>query len=404
MSLVSLTASRKAVSICFFLLGASFANWLSRIPTVQQNLNLSDGMLGLALLGPGIGALIAMPTAGWLIARVGSRPVTVLSSIATCISIILPGWATNGPTLFVALLILGITSGAMDVAMNTQAVEVETAYGRHIMASFHALFSIGGLIGAAMGGGVAFFHIQPAVHLLCAGLVFAFIAGVASRYLLSTAPSHESKNQPVFVRPSKALWALGLIAFCAFLSEGAMADWGAVYLHTALKTSDALAATGYIVFSLFMTTGRITGDAITHRFGSVPTVRTGSLLAGAGLAFSLFSNTYWLALLGFATMGAGYACIVPAVFSAAGRSKVMQPGIALAAVTTLGYLGLLLGPPVIGFLSEVFTLRGGLSLIVLLSIIIAVLSPAVSNPEGTAENSLNEASSPPIPHVHSLGG
>ncbi|HNJ42987.1 MAG TPA: MFS transporter, partial [Acidobacteriota bacterium] len=374
MSSVSLTASRKAVSICFFLLGASYANWLSRIPTVQQNLNLSDGMLGLALLGPGIGALIAMPTAGWLIARIGSRPVTVLSSIATCISIILPGWATNGPTLFVALLILGITSGAMDVAMNTQAVEVEKAYGRHIMASFHALFSIGGLTGAAMGGGVAFFHIQPAVHLLCAGLVFAFVAGAASRYLLSTAPTHESKNQPVFVRPSKALWALGLIAFCAFLSEGAMADWGAVYLHTALKTSDALAATGYIVFSLFMTTGRITGDAITHRFGSVSTVRTGSLLAGAGLAFSLFSSTYWLALLGFATMGAGYACIVPAVFSAAGRSKVMQPGIALAAVTTLGYLGLLLGPPVIGFLSEAFTLRGGLSLIVLLSVIIAVLS------------------------------
>ena len=404
MSSVSLTASRKAVSICFFLLGASYANWLSRIPTVQQNLNLSDGMLGLALLGPGIGALIAMPTAGWLIARIGSRPVTVLSSIATCISIILPGWATNGPTLFVALLILGITSGAMDVAMNTQAVEVEKAYGRHIMASFHALFSIGGLTGAAMGGGVAFFHIQPAVHLLCAGLVFAFVAGAASRYLLSTAPTHESKNQPVFVRPSKALWALGLIAFCAFLSEGAMADWGAVYLHTALKTSDALAATGYIVFSLFMTTGRITGDAITHRFGSVSTVRTGSLLAGAGLAFSLFSSTYWLALLGFATMGAGYACIVPAVFSAAGRSKVMQPGIALAAVTTLGYLGLLLGPPVIGFLSEAFTLRGGLSLIVLLSVIIAALSPAVSDPESAAENSLNEASSPPIPHVHSLGG
>lgn len=403
MSLVSLTASRKAVSICFFLLGASYANWLSRIPTVQQNLNLSDGMLGLALLGPGIGALIAMPTAGWLIARIGSRPVTVLSSIATCVSIILPGWATNGPTLFVALLILGITSGAMDVAMNTQAVEVEKAYGRHIMASFHALFSIGGLTGAAMGGGVAFFHIQPAVHLLCAGLVFAFIAGAASRYLLPTAPTHESKSQPMFVKPSKALWALGLIAFCAFLSEGAMADWGAVYLHTALKTSDALAATGYIVFSLLMTTGRITGDAITHRFGSVSTVRTGSLLAGAGLAFSLFSSTYWFALLGFATMGAGYACIVPAVFSAAGRSKVMQPGIALAAVTTLGYIGLLLGPPVIGFLSEAFTLRGGLGLIVLLSVIIAALSPAVSDPEGTTEHPLNKASSPPIPQVHSLG-
>ncbi|MBI4749971.1 MAG: MFS transporter [Acidobacteria bacterium] len=402
MSLVSLTASRKAVSICFFLLGASYANWLSRIPTVQQNLSLSDGMLGLALLGPGIGALIAMPTAGWLIARFGSRPVTTISSIATCISLILPGWAINGPTLFVALLILGITSGAMDVAMNTQAVEVEQAYGRHIMASFHALFSVGGLTGAAMGGGVAFFNIPPAVHWLCAGLVFTFIAGAASRYLLPTAPTHESKSQPMFVKPSKALWALGLIAFCAFLSEGAMADWGAVYLHTALKTSDALAATGYIVFSLFMTTGRITGDAITHRFGSVSTVRTGSLLAGAGLAFSLFSSTYWLALLGFAAMGAGYACIVPAVFSAAGRSKVMQPGIALAAVTTLGYIGLLLGPPVIGFLSEVVTLRGALGLIVLLSALIASLAPAVSEKSDGSEILLSGTKLPSINPAPSL--
>ncbi len=372
-------AARFAVLSIFFLTGFGFANWVVRIPAVQGNLDLSEGLLGLALLGLAVGSLAAMPTIGGFVSRFGSRPVVWTTAIAFPVVLPLPSFAGGLAGLFIALFVMGMMHGGLDVAMNAQAVAVEKEYRRPIMSTFHALFSLGGLVGAVVGGVVAELGVGVMTHLLGAAAVIAVGMFLACRMLLPASADVSESGAPAFARPTKALLGLGIISFCVLVGEGAMADWTAVYLSGTLDTGAGFAAAGFAVFSLMMTIGRFTGDRLIARFGAKRLVRTGATVAAVGLGTSLAFGNEYAALVGFGCAGIGFSIIFPAALSAAGRSKDSAPGPALAAVATAGYFGFLVGPPSIGFAAELLGLGGALYIVVALSALVAVLAKAVGD-------------------------
>jgi fucose permease len=380
---MNLFAARVAVMVLFFVAGMATGSWFPRIPEVQRELGLSHGTLGLALVGPAVGALLAMPSTGWLIARTSSRFVATGTALMLCAVLPLPAIAPNVVLLFVALTALGAANGVLDVSMNVQAVGVEQRYRRPIMSTFHGLFSVGGLVGAAGAGLAAALGLGARQHLFIVAVMLGIATLVASRHLLP-ASTDEAHDGPTFVRPSRPLLALGVIAFCALVGEGAMADWSAVYLGNTLGTTAAFAAAGYAVFAAAMVVGRFAGDWATARLKPARVIRYGGALVAAGLGAGLLIGQPWSALLGFACVGIGLSCAFPVLLSVAGQTTRMAPGVAISAVAMLGYTGFLAGPPIIGFVAEITGLRVGLGLVALLGMAIVALSRLVRWPEGVA--------------------
>nr|MDQ5811398.1 MFS transporter [Actinomycetota bacterium] len=334
-------------------------------------------LLGLALLGSAVGALAAMPTTGWFVARLGSRPVVGATALLLCVSLTLPALAPNLALLIISLVMLGASNGVMDVSMNAQAIAVEKKYGRPIMSSFHAAFSLGGLAGAAGGVVVASLGVGALPHLAGVAALTAAAVLVAYRAMLPADAARGGGGEPAFARPTRALAGLGIISFCVLLGEGAMADWSAVYLNGPLGTGPGFAAAGYAAFSVAMAAGRLFGDRLAQRFGPVWLVRSGAAVAAAGLGLSLAIGDPVFALVGFASAGVGFSIIFPAALSAAGRTKGTTAGPAIAAVATAGYFGFLVGPPSIGFVAELTGLGGALYIVVALSVAIVLLARSV---------------------------
>jgi MFS family permease len=375
--IASLQRARLGTSLMFFLHGVIVSTWLSRIPAIQSHLRLTPGELGLALLGTAAGAMISMPLTGALVTRLGSQPVTNVSTVLMALGLIPLPLAWNQLSLALALFVFGFFSGAMDVAMNAQAVVLEQRYGRPILSSFHALFSLGGMSGAALGGVAAAYGLLPLAHFSWAVLLYVPVGLLAGQMLVrgdKGLPGH-----PVFARITRPLLGLGCLAFCILLNEGAMADWSSIYLRRILLTSESTAAVGYAVFSFAMAGGRLAGDWVTERFGRVPVVRTGGSIAGIGLAAGLAAQNVPATFLGFAAAGIGFSVIVPLVFGAAGRHG-SSAGAGLAAVTTVGYFGFLVGPALIGLTADHTGLHAALFLVVVLSLIVSALARAVALP------------------------
>ena len=370
-------SARLAVLAVFFLNGIAVASWFVRIPAVKDGLGLSDGLLGVALLGTAVGAIVAMPVAGAAISRFGSRGIVGATAVLLSLSIMLPPLAGSLVALIPCVMLIGAANGALDVSMNSQAVAVEDRYGRPIMSSFHAAFSFGGLVGATLGGLAAQANIGPLPHLAAAGALCGISALAAHHYLLPAGADAGDDDAPSFARPTVALLGLGVISFCVLLGEGAMADWSAVYLDDTLRTGPGLAAAGYAAFSLTMALGRLFGDGLTERIGATTLVRICGTLAAAGLGVALLVGDPVVALVGFACAGAGFSIVFPLALSAAGRTEGVAPGPGLAAVSTAGYTGFLVGPPAIGFAAEVFGLAGALFIVVGLSAAIVLLAAAV---------------------------
>jgi MFS family permease len=375
------TASRAAVAALFLMNGAFFGTWVSRIPAVQAERGLSHGALGLALLAMALGALVAMPLAGRFSARFGSHRVSQICAVFYFLA--LPMLAVSpGVALFVGTLFcFGACHGGLDVAMNAQAVLVERRCGRPMMSSFHALFSVGGLAGAAIGGGAASCGISPRMHFAGAavGLGVAAIA-IAFPHLIDDREGTRRRANATLAGRVAALpgdlFVLGFVAFSAMVGEGAMADWSGIFLRQTLHSNEGLAAAGYATFSIAMAGMRFFGDRISARIGPVNLVRLGGGLAICGMSVALTGFSPIAAIFGFACVGAGFATVVPMVFSAAGRAS-LAPGMAVATVTTVGYLGFLIGPPMIGFAAELFGLRCALALVLVTSGFIVALAPAV---------------------------
>lgn len=370
-----LDSARWAVASRFLIHGLVTATWVSRIPAIQTALRLSNGMLGLCLLGAAIGSVAAIPITGWLVARFGSRRVCAWTSAGFCAALVPIPLSSGALTLFLSLIVYGAMAGASDVAMNAHGVAVEKLGRTPLMSRFHAMFSLGGIAGAAGGGMIASQRVSPLAHFVFAAAVLLLFAAATAPFLAQTGESQNPRPSRFFGRGLPAeLLILCAIGFCIFLSEGAMADWTAVYLQQTLRTGPGLAAAGYAVFSVGMTVFRLLGDSITMRLGRIRTILSGALLAAAGLFIALLVHSPWLALPGFAITGAGFSVIVPCVFAAGGRVEGISAAAGVATVSGLGYLGFLVGPPLIGLISQLLSLRAGLGLVVGLSLLAAGMS------------------------------
>ncbi|MFL6417434.1 MAG: MFS transporter [Bryobacteraceae bacterium] len=368
-----------AVISRFLLHGLIVSTWVSRIPSIQTALGLSNATLGLCLLGTAIGSVCAIPLTGWGIGKFGSRRVTAWSTIGFSLALAGPSFAMGAPSLFAALLLFGAMAGANDVSINAQGVAVESALSKPSMSRFHALFSIGGMVGASLGGLLASWQVRPEVHMPVAAAVFSVVSLVTAPFLLHGEGRRNISSEKLsFSRMPLTLLTLATVAFCMFLSEGAIADWTGVYLRTGLHSTAGVAATGYAVFSAGMAGFRLLGDSITARLGATRTVRAGALVAAIGLTVALVSSSPVFALPGFAITGAGFSVIVPLVFRAGAKVPSVPSGAGVATVSGSGYVGFLFGPPIIGMVAEGTSLRVALFGIVGLSLVAAALADVVS--------------------------
>jgi MFS family permease len=370
-------AARRGVTVIFLLNGVLFGAWATRIPAVKGRLELGEGALGVALALIAVGALSAMPLAGWLSARHGSRWTTRLAAVAFCVATPLPALAPSYPLLMLACFALGASGGALDVAMNTHGVAVEQRHPRPILSSLHAAFSAGGLIGAATGSLAAGLGIDARTHLITVAALALAAVPFAGAALLPRSADVAEEGAPLLVRPPRRLWALGVIGLCGLLAEGASADWSAVYVNDSLEAGAGVAGLAFAAFSLTMTAGRLAGDRLTSAWGPERLVRRGGLLGAAGLGAALLISEPAAAIVGFACLGAGLAGIVPTIFRAAGTTPGIAPGVALAAVSTAGYTGFLAGPPLIGGLAQATSLPPALGLVAVLGLVIAALASSV---------------------------
>ncbi|WP_437758979.1 MFS transporter [Sorangium sp. So ce1389] len=381
-----LRAARVGVGATFFAYGAAFASWIVRIPSVREDLALSPAALGGALFGASAGALVAMPLAGWLVERAGSRTLIRVAPLALGAALVLPALASSLLELTMALVAMGLAGGALNLAVNAQGTAVERAYGRPIFASFHGLYSLGGLAGAALGGALIGRGVPTLAHLAATGAAIAALAWWATRHALSVVTAPEAGAAAAAAAGSRpglrALAPVGVIAFCVLVGEGAVADWSAVYLRDVVGASPAAAAAGYAVFSIAMTSGRLVGDRLDAALGPRRLVYLGGLASALGLGLALAAPGFWTVLIGFAGVGAGSSVVFPIALRAASRDGGPGSDAAMAAVSTAGFLGFLMGPPLIGLTASYVSLRGALVWVVLASVVIAVLSPAVQRRGG----------------------
>jgi MFS family permease len=365
------SSPRAAVTAIFFANGAVFSSWYARLPQIQEGLGIGPGALGLALLGAPLGLLVAQPLVGAVVAKRGSRPVVAAAPLYMG-TVVLPALAVDTATLFLAVVVVGAANGALDIAMNAQGIAVERAARHRIFNSLHAAFSFGALAGAALAGLAAAVGVDPLVHLLlCAAVGAAAALVVAPRLLPASADARP--DAPRLVRPTRRLTGLAVIAFCALLAEGAVFDWSAIYVANEAGASPSLAPAGLAGFSLAMAVGRLAADPLTGRHGAPRLARASGTVAAAGLALALALATPAGAIAGFALMGLGLSALFPLSLRATGEDPE-RAGPALAAVSTVGYTGFLIGPPAIGLLAEATDLRAALAPVCLLLLIAASLA------------------------------
>jgi MFS family permease len=369
---------RTAVAAAFLIHSTVSGTWAPRLPAIKESLGLSDGELGTALVGLAIGLVVGTRVAGAPIDRWGSRPFMRAGFPVLAATLLLPGVADNGLTLFGSLLILGIASGALDVAMNAQGIEVERTLGKPILSGLHGLWSVGLGLGAGAAAIAAAAGLDPLPHFAIVAAVLALASLVFLRSLLPEREQvrHEvgGGEERIPLHWTLPLALLGVIAFCSFVGEGSASDWSAVYMTQELGTSQALGALAFAAFAVTMATSRFVADSLRTRYGNVLLVRTGSLVAAVGLGLGLLIHEPAAAIAGFALLGLGLAAVVPIAFAAAGEIDPRATGRLVGRVATVGYVGSVAGPVAIGWLAEGTSLRTALCLVVLLALTITVVS------------------------------
>ncbi|WP_344509408.1 MFS transporter [Dactylosporangium maewongense] len=373
-----LVRARVATALLFLLFGVTLGVWTARIPAIKRDLSLDDGALAVALLAFAAGAITGMQATGRLVDRFGSRRVMLPVAFAEGLVLIPPAYAPGLVTLAAALFVFGAVHGTLNIAMNANAIDVQRAWGAPIMSSFHAVYSIGGFIGASAGGLFAHAGVGPRTTFTAVAGVTVALAAWSAWWALPDAGRPSLGTAPAEARgPVRGVLFLGVLVCCALVGEGAAADWSAVYLRDELDSSAGFAAAAFAAFSVAMTITRLVGDRLTTRFGPVVVVRASGLLAAGGLGAALLVGAPVAGVAGFACLGAGMALIAPQVYSAAGDRNPDAAGRALARVVGLGYLGFLLGPVLIGAASTVVGLPGALAIPVLLALFVAATAPAL---------------------------
>lgn len=349
-------ARRIHISAIFFFYGLSYASWASRIPSIQQNLHLGEAALGAVLLAMPAGSFITVPFTGLMVAKLGSRRVVMASSLLYTIMLAGIGYADNTLHLIIALFLFGSFGNMLNISINTQAIGVEAMYGKRILSSFHAVWSTAGIAGAGIGNFMVSKSISTHIHLLCISAT-AFITMLVCMPYLLPQDVNSDKKRKAFVLPNKDMVLLGLIAFCSMMCQGAMFDWAGVYFKKVLNVDKAWLGAGFIAFTVSMALMRFITDRATHASGLKKILLYSGICTAAGLLLCVSLPYLIPSVIGCMLVGVGVSPAVPLVFSAAGKSKTMSPGVAIAAVSTLGFIGLLIGPPLIGFVAGATSLK-----------------------------------------------
>ena len=364
---------RWATTGVFVVNGAAIGTWVAQIPWIQERFDLSKSAMGLVIVGMAIAVILAFPIAGQAIVRHGSERIVWVGGIGVSLAVMLPVLAPHPLLVALGLFVLGASSATQDVAMNSHGVKVEKDLGKPIMSSLHAGWAFGGMAGAGLAAAFQALSVDPRISVaIASALLLCMLFVTASR--IGHGSAAEGEDTPGFTLPSRGVVLLAILALLVMVTEGAMADWGGLYLRQDLGASAALAALAYSFFTAGMTVGRVVGDWINHRIGAVALLRWGALLTGVPLGAMLLIGAPAAALAGLFLVGLGVANGVPLMFSAAGRQPDTPPGPGIAAVSSMGSLGFLAGPPVIGFLADATSLPWALATLILGAIVVFALA------------------------------
>lgn len=368
-------ATRLATRLAFLVGGFGYACWAPLVPFAKARLGVDDGVFGLLLLCLGIGSIGAMLLTGTLAARLGTKPIVVVSSLGFSLTLPLLAVGSSPLTLGAYLFVFGAFLGSLDVAMNIHAVEVERAAKEPLMSGFHGMFSVGGLLGAAVMTFLLSMHIDPLVSTIAATIVMILVMTVAWPRIMAKVPAQTGQHSAM---PHGIVVLLAILTCIVFLIEGAILDWGALLITRTNLLSVAHSGLGYVVFSIAMTIGRFAGDAIVARVGDRAALFWGSLVAIVGFAILLLVPMTAIAMGGFLLIGFGASNIVPVLFRKAGSQHAMPPALAIAAVTTVGYAGILVGPAAIGFVAKAVGLQSAFWMLAALMAVITLTARTVT--------------------------
>ncbi len=367
--------ARISIGILFFICGLNFATWATRIPDFKAYLHLSDAQLGTVLMGLPIGSLVSLPIAGWLLTKYASRWICLLALVMYVL--IIPGLSlmSSAVALFIGLFFFGMAGDIMNIAMNTQVVSLEAKMKKTIMSSFHAIFSLGLMTGAFIGGILEKEQFTPWAHFINIAITNILLILISFNYLLKDKPvQDESKPKSSILNLGTYLIILSFIAFCGMLCEGAMADWISLYFKEYVSNSPFPITIGFSMFAAAMVLGRFLGDRISMTYGLSNILTLNGVLVGFGMLITLLFSSTYMKVFGCFTIGIGISTIVPLIYSQAGNQKEIMPSIAIAGVSTIAYIGFLLGPVLIGYLSDFVGLDKALYLIVVLGFLAAIIS------------------------------
>lgn len=370
------TLRRPAISVYFFFLGMVFSSWASRIPDIKDRFNLNEAELGSLLFMLPIGALAALPASGWMVHRWGSRQVSAVVLFVYGLFLMAIGISNSIAILSAVLFLFGFLGNLANIAMNAQGIAIQQVLGKPILSSLHAMWGLGAFAAAALSGWMMNLDIAPAGHFAVVGGVAGMSAIVFYFFLVPDAAS-SAESQKVFALPRGELLLLGLICFCVAMSEGAMADWSSLYYRQVVNALHTSSTAGYTAFALCMTVGRFAGDRLLQLLSHAQLLKLNGLFILSGIALALAFPIKWIVILGFAMVGLGVSCVFPIVYMLAARNRSMSPSASLAAVSSVGFTGFLLGPPMIGFVAEETGLRLSLWIVAVLGLFIAIMASRV---------------------------
>jgi len=366
--------SVRACRLTFLISGLGMGAWAPLVPYARERAQIHEGQLGVLLLCLGLGSMTMMPVAAWLAARIGCRRTMLLACSVVAVSLVFLASLSSFGLLMAFLVLFGAGIGSADVTMNLQGVMVERALGRSLMPGFHGLFSLGSILSAAGISAALWLGASPLQAILCLLLAALCLLLGFQRHMLA---SGEGAGGPILVRPSGPVLLLGALCFIAFLVEGSMLDWSAVFLAQVRHVELSQAGLGYALFSVTMALGRLNGERVLRRLGERRLLLAGAFLAMAGMLLAVCLEHRGFALAGFVLVGAGIANMVPVFCSLAGRQTRMPAGQAIASITSIGYLGVLMGPAMVGFIAQASSLGTAFLCVASLLLPIAACAPRI---------------------------
>ncbi|WPO80254.1 MFS transporter [Flavobacterium sp. KACC 22761] len=367
---------RFAVGMFYFGMGLSFATWASRIPDIKTALHLTEGDLGSILFALPMGQLIIMPFSGKMVTKFGSHRILIFSLIMYVLCLINLGLATTALQLSLGLFLFGLFGNLANIAVNTQGVYTEVLFRKTIMSSFHGMWSFAGFTGALVGLGMLALNLSPLHHFLIVAAVVLLMIAFNFKFLVKAKEKkikNKGEKKKLFTKPDSALIWLGVIGFCSMASEGVMFDWSGVYFKDIVKAPGPLVVLGYTSFMIMMASGRFLGDGLINKFGRERVMQISGIMISGGLFTAVFLPYLFPCTIAFMAVGLGVATIVPTVYSLAGKNPTVPPGEALTIVSSVSFLGFLMGPPVIGHIAQNFGLQFSFAFIGIFGVLIAFM-------------------------------